>query len=465
MKVTLTCVVFSLALIGIVDEGGAAECGHNPANIRVTDHFYYTASSDQGAVGDVVGIELSLTMDRPDPGVDGEPRGLYSFDMTLCYDGTGLELLENISYSEYFDQFAFLPHHFADGGYGSPTEGDTLGRFELGGTLVRDAETQVLRPGEPFPMCVIYFRIRGEVGASYFVEFCDDVLVHLNCGANSLWYSLSVPPYSDIEARSTRHIPGLVHVLPGEPTRPEPPPTPPNAKVYPEPPTAERANIRFELDGPAFTFPGATDVPFRLYATSNYEFSGFMCSVAFPPEHLELRAVDEPTRPGTVAIDNAGGSFGIITAGTRRRIGAEGERVHLATLHFKVKEAASEASSLVLAIERRGNYFNWLEIHHQDGVNAEQLPVASEVTPVFVGQALLGVKGPSTPRGDVNFDAQVNLSDAVALLSHLFLGGRADCLAAADFNLDQAVNISDPIAILGFLFLGAVGPAGSVECD
>jgi hypothetical protein len=49
----------------------------------------------------------------------------------------------------------------------------------------------------------------------------------------------------------------------------------------------------------------------------------------------------------------------------------------------------------------------------------------------------------------------VNMSDALATLNFLFLGGMAlPCEDAADTDDDGQLNVADPIATLGFLFLG-----------
>ena len=61
-------------------------------------------------------------------------------------------------------------------------------------------------------------------------------------------------------------------------------------------------------------------------------------------------------------------------------------------------------------------------------------------------------------RGDSNGDDVVNISDAQATLSYLFLGGRQPhCFDAADANDDGKLDVSDPVATLQFLFLG--GPS------
>ena len=68
-------------------------------------------------------------------------------------------------------------------------------------------------------------------------------------------------------------------------------------------------------------------------------------------------------------------------------------------------------------------------------------------------------------RGDANADGATDLSDAVALLFHLFLGDPVvPCEQAGDANDDGALDLSDPVDLLGFLFLGGrpiAPPAGA----
>jgi len=53
----------------------------------------------------------------------------------------------------------------------------------------------------------------------------------------------------------------------------------------------------------------------------------------------------------------------------------------------------------------------------------------------------------------------IDLSDAVAISTHLFLSGPApECLDASDVNDDAEVDISDPVSLLGHLVLGAPAP-------
>ena len=59
-------------------------------------------------------------------------------------------------------------------------------------------------------------------------------------------------------------------------------------------------------------------------------------------------------------------------------------------------------------------------------------------------------------RADSNVDGEVDLSDAVNTLTHLFLGGKPlACQDAADANDSGELDISDAIYTLGYLFLGS----------
>ena len=62
-------------------------------------------------------------------------------------------------------------------------------------------------------------------------------------------------------------------------------------------------------------------------------------------------------------------------------------------------------------------------------------------------------------RGDANDDSMVNLTDAIFILSHLFMGGEAPaCLAAADSTGNRSLDLSDSVYLLNFLFNGGDSP-------
>lgn len=63
-------------------------------------------------------------------------------------------------------------------------------------------------------------------------------------------------------------------------------------------------------------------------------------------------------------------------------------------------------------------------------------------------------------RGDANKDDAVDISDAIYLLSYIFLGGALPpCKDAADVNNDTRLDISDSIFLLNYLFKGGPQPS------
>ncbi len=61
-------------------------------------------------------------------------------------------------------------------------------------------------------------------------------------------------------------------------------------------------------------------------------------------------------------------------------------------------------------------------------------------------------------RGDANTDGGVDISDAITILSHLFLGRVITCQTALEANGDGQVNIADAIYLLVFLFRSGPEP-------
>ena len=78
---------------------------------------------------------------------------------------------------------------------------------------------------------------------------------------------------------------------------------------------------------------------------------------------------------------------------------------------------------------------------------------------VFIAVLQGAALGGSFVRGDSNGDSRIDLSDAVAVIQDLFLGGPAlECRDAGDFNDDGTLDIADVSGILNYLFLAGEPP-------
>jgi hypothetical protein len=63
-------------------------------------------------------------------------------------------------------------------------------------------------------------------------------------------------------------------------------------------------------------------------------------------------------------------------------------------------------------------------------------------------------------RSDANDDGTTNLSDSVAMLKHLFLGGNnIPCLRSADVTDDDLIDLADAVHLLNHLFASGPPPA------
>jgi hypothetical protein len=423
----------------------------------VTDDFFYSATSHEGAVGDVIGVEVALTVEA----LHGEAPRFFS--VVASYDDAKADLLGLPIYSSFYLDFGLFPMiRELDGiksltgrkGFGFDSSIQQQGRQFLEETIAGGGPALV-------PLFTVYFRLKGAPGDAFQIRFADDEFAWVNgsCIMNQV-------NYNQLYVRSTRHVHGEIGIIEGEPTHPEAPPLPPAAKVYAEAPTPEEADITFELTG-GTVHPGQKDFPVDFYITANYEFTGYALAVTFPPEHLEVTRMQDHILPGGMFLDNPRGHVSLAQFTDTRRLGAEGERVLAATLYFNVKEAAAEASRIEIKIETferepgmAVQYINWLGIRYNGGTVADPLPVDAQVDPLAVGHALLAiVVGTGFVRGDCNGDGTPGLSDAVFNLGMLFREeGVAPCREACDSNGDSLNDISDAIHLLMYLFLGGRAP-------
>ncbi len=459
MKTTLSLSVFVFGLTGSV--AIAQEDCQRGAFSRYTDDLYLSASSASVAVGDVVPIEVSLTVE----GLHGQLSGGAVF---AAYDPEVLEIVSEPRLSDIVESFTYQSY-FArlNANFVGSRTGAT--GFVLALSFLDSEATAIFAESLPVPLATLYFRVKGKPGDFAEIRFTDSDFVTPTgaCQRNSFIYHYNCHPYNDtlicsdeLIALSSLHRSGAVWVLPGEPTQTEPPPLPPLATVYTWPPDPESAHIQFALSGGTVR-PGS-QIPLELSITSNFEFSGYSAALTFPAEYLAIDKVEFTVSNGVSGIENENGTAFLYSSRSRRRLGAEGEQVHVATLHAHVKEAASVVDQIPIKIETfngRGTYKNWVSIWHKGGLNVNALPVETRVDPLTLAVAPLRLQSSPTTLGDVNFDYTLNLTDVVAIIGRLYLGGEeVACPAAFDFNEDSQKDISDAVAIITYLYLSSQGP-------
>lgn len=110
-----------------------------------------------------------------------------------------------------------------------------------------------------------------------------------------------------------------------------------------------------------------------------------------------------------------------------------------------------------------------------DGARADWDPMHATLGVVSLYSSLVPEGGQQLP-GDCNQDGDLDLSDAVCLLGHLFLGapeelacgdktvGSPANVSLLDSNGDAGVNLSDAVHVLRYLFGGAGPPVLGTEC-
>ena len=96
-------------------------------------------------------------------------------------------------------------------------------------------------------------------------------------------------------------------------------------------------------------------------------------------------------------------------------------------------------------------------------------------TPGVAAIAAVALGGRQFP-GDLNQDSNLDISDAISLLGHLFVGNPATLpcgdgttadpgnLVLLDVNGDNGVNLTDAVGLLTWLFRGGAPPVGGQEC-
>jgi hypothetical protein len=175
-----------------------AECRLWPQTFdQYTNDFYLSAtpSSSEAAPGEVIGVELSLTIND-----FHEEYKCYGLGLVAAYDPKLGELLGEPVYAEAFEEFAgpafFYPLRERDG----------LKGFVIGFPIRSFAD-----PGRfidtPVKIGTVYFRLHGEPGDSLEVSFPDDKLADSFgfCVRTQLSFSDKVTRRASLDAHSKTH--------------------------------------------------------------------------------------------------------------------------------------------------------------------------------------------------------------------------------------------------------------------
>lgn len=172
------------------------------------------------------------------------------------------------------------------------------------------------------------------------------------------------------------------------------------------------------------------------------------------------------TQPDPPEVELVGGQASVILDGSQSLNGFGEKDDCMQELSFEWEQVFGPAGSTIespreavtlVRFSVPGTYT--MELTVDDGADEDNLDSAQvEVT----------VTG-SVPfrRGDVDANGQLEITDPINLLNHLFLGGQAPpCPDAADSNDEGALSITSAVFVLNFLFLGGPPPPdpGPTDC-
>jgi hypothetical protein len=302
--------------------------------------------------------------------------------------------------------------------------------------------------------------------------------LHLAEGTTAGRYELALEEGELIDWESGQRIlpavTGGALVIENDIAGPPPPPPPPD--------TVTKAIYRL---GNAFAAPGEdVIVPFFLWA--DHPVQAYQVAVDFDEGVLRATGIEEVwKRPDGEEIDfrsyqfnnddPAGGDLGVITclAVPDLRIAIElpaETEIEVLRFRFVVDPAASAASTVLRFVDNLKVGESMLSVIN--AVTSDASSFAPELMEAFVfmegrvniiGDVALFV------RGDSNGSFEVDISDPVFLLSHLFLGGPPpSCADAADADDNGELDVTDAIYVLSHLFLGGKAlppPAGILGPD
>jgi hypothetical protein len=441
------------------------QCPHSgDTNLLYRGDLRVSADSAAGARGDVVGVTIALESNVIPPG------RWSSFELILSHDPEAAELVGD---PDFTDELLSLlgPAGIATLAFENvedhPARQPAHGLFMHADFLTNYGRR--FPSNLPLPVMTVYYRLLGAPGTTSYLWLgeaalsaggsrCSYGLLHFHNELLHQWNYLS-----------TANVHGLLTVLPGAATHPDRPPQAPDANVYPELPTPEEINLQVRVTG-ATAPPGARDVPVEIFTIADVEYTGVVVPVDFDERNLRLSAADVHVVSGVAVEDNNDNDLGagpdeghvLVFSGFgvyNRRLAAEGEPLHLATLYFDVLETAAapvETALSVVPFTHRGT-------PHEPGIWVRHFNGEVEdtswtlVSPQVILNGAFAIRPEITTflRGDADGDLRLVISDPIVTLNFLFLSGQPPhCLDAADANDDGELNISDPIRALHFLFLG-----------
>jgi hypothetical protein len=186
--------------------------------------------------------------------------------------------------------------------------------------------------------------------------------------------------------------------------------------------------------------------------SSNVEYSGIFLPITFDnrrfaydwTQHFFVGGMDSTSFPGEDPTLSRVYIYCGLKKGIHRLAPARVE-FKAATLHFKVLD--EERAKMP-----KEGPANWgiMVLHAGEPQGTISLiPQISVVAVDFPGPRSVG-------RGDVNADGTMDITDPIALLGFLFVGGHdLPCPGSLDYNEDGTADLSDAIGILSCLFLGS----------
>jgi hypothetical protein len=255
---------------------------------------------------------------------------------------------------------------------------------------------------------------------------------------------------------------------------PDPPPPPPR--------------VRFEVTAPAEVRPNESfDAEF--YITTDAPLLGVLAALEFDASVL----LGEDVRPAEVALaspntlflaSEAAGTIGLLFFPDALHGGLPAGRHLVAALRFSVRDDSSGTFTEITFVPRVEHCIPLLPGSEPECTEAVFVNAVSQVgdevgipiTPETVRGGILvsdlaGAQLAVRPadrfrRGDANGSDRVDLTDAIVVLGHLFLGRAApECLDGADADDSGRLEITDALRVLHFLFAGArnLPPPGAHE--